>query len=70
MKEAIKGTLEAFAIFWLALVHQLGLCKKWHRKKEDLNRPYLSTCPIIDRIMMYLYPPMKVKRKGRVDKYY
>ena len=63
MKKMIKGTLEAIAIFWLALTHQLGLCKKWHRKPEDLDRPYLSICPVIDRIMMYLYPLHFIERK-------
>lgn len=53
--------IKAIAVFWLSLTHFLGLCKPFHRKDTDKLLYWQSVCPIIDRIITYLFPNIKIR---------
>ena len=56
----MKNLLRTFAIFWLSLTHTLGLCKFLHKK--DKGKWYSEDyCPVVDRIILYLFPPIIIK---------
>ena len=49
--------IRATKIAILTYIHYRGWCSKLH-KEPDKKRPWGGGCPVVDRIILDLYPPM------------
>jgi len=60
-----KREMKILLIIVLIWIHHKGWCQKLHRKPEQLRllEAWQGECPLIDKVMLWLYPIKKPKEK-------